>query len=440
MFTIISSLFDHIGFNEQVSIYLTAFVIIAILIGISVLANMLAKRVIVGSIHRMLNTRQNVIAQALLNYNVFHRLSHIAPILVIYYGVESAFDGGGEQWVDLIAFTKKLSLIYITAMTAFILDACLNAGSRVYRSFEISKEISIRSYVQVVKIFIYTVAAISSVSILLDKNPGYFIGGLGAMTAVIMLVFKDTILGLVASFQLSANQLVRPGDWIEMPNYKADGDVLDISLTTVRVQNWDKTITSIPTYALVNDSFKNWRGMSESGGRRIKRHISIDMNSVKFCDPEMIDRLRKIQLLSNHIETKLSEIAAYNEAQGIDPRSPVNGRQLTNLGVFRAYLESYLRNHPKVHQDLTFLVRQLQPNEKGIPLEVYIFLNDQRWANYEGIQADIFDHILAVIPEFELHVFQNLSGADLRSNLAHHDNIKAFPAHYDLPREARPSS
>jgi miniconductance mechanosensitive channel len=228
-------------------------------------------------------------------------------------------------------------------------------------------------------------------------------------------VFKDSILGLVASFQVSANDMVRIGDWIEMPNYGADGDVIDISLNTVKVQNWDKTISTIPTYALVSDPVKNWRGMAESGGRRIQRAIHIDMHTVKFCTEEMLDRFEKFEHLSDYLAPRRREVADFNREHNVDTSQSVNGRRLTNLGTFRAYVSGYLRHHPKIHRDLTFLVRQLQPNDKGIPIEIYVFSNDQEWANYEALQADIFDHIIAAVPAFDLAVFQSPTGRDVRA-------------------------
>jgi len=234
------------------------------------------------------------------------------------------------------------------------------------------------------------------------------------MTAVLILVFKDSILGLVAGIQLSANDMVRIGDWIEMPEFGADGDVTDVTLNTVKVQNWDKTITTIPAYALISDSFKNWRGMSESGGRRIKRSISIDMDSIKFCTPEMLERFESFGAISEYINTKRAEIEAFNATLDTDISVVVNRRNLTNVGTFRAYVEFYLRSHPNIHHGMTFLVRQLPPDEHGLPIEIYVFSSDQDWINYEGIQADIFDHMLAVIPMFDLAVFQSPSGSDSR--------------------------
>jgi miniconductance mechanosensitive channel len=264
-------------------------------------------------------------------------------------------------------------------------------------------------------IIVYGIAIILILSILLGRSPKYLFTGLGALAAVLILVFKDTILGFVASIQLTANNMVRIGDWISMPKHNADGTVTEITLNTVKVQNWDKTISTIPTYALVSDSFGNWRGMEESGGRRIKRHINLDMQSVKFCTPEMLEEFNKITCLKDYINDRQVEISKYNESNKIDNSVIVNGRRMTNLGTFRRYLEFYLRNHPMIHDNMTFLIRHLQPTEKGIPLEIYVFSKDQRWANYESIQADIFDHILAVIPHFHLRVFQNPSGEDFKA-------------------------
>ncbi|MGB7453231.1 MAG: mechanosensitive ion channel domain-containing protein, partial [Lysobacterales bacterium] len=238
--------------------------------------------------------------------------------------------------------------------------------------------------------------------------------GIGALTAVLMLIFRDAILGFVAGIQLAANKMISNGDWIEMPKYGADGDVMEVTLTTVKVQNWDKTITTIPTYALISESFKNWRGMQDSGGRRIKRSINIDMNSIRFCNEEMLNRFGKIQYISEYIDTKKHELEAFNKATKVDNASLANGRRMTNVGTFRAYVEAYLQNHPMINLQMTFLVRQLQPTEYGLPIEIYVFSKDQVWANYETIQADIFDHILAVIPEFDLRVYQNPTGSDFR--------------------------
>ena len=300
----------------------------------------------------------------------------------------------------------------------------INTVEEIYQSFRASKQIPIKGFIQITKIALYFFTTVFVVSILLNKTPLFLLSGIGALTAVLMLVFKDAILGFVAGIQLSANSMVAHGDWIEMPKYGADGDVLEVTLTTVKVQNWDKTITTIPTYALISESFKNWRGMQQSGGRRIKRAVNIDMNSIRFCDEEMLGRFGKIQYISEYIDTKKAELEAFNSAENVDNASLANGRRMTNVGTFRAYVQAYLLNHPMINKDMTFLVRQLKPTEFGLPIEIYVFSKDQVWANYEAIQADIFDHILAVLPEFDLRVYQNPTGSDFSALASNNRDIR----------------
>lgn len=371
------------------------------------ISNMLLKRVISRAVKRSKTNWDDIMLQE----GVFNRLAHLAPAFVIYYAA-SFINTDLER---LIGFVQSATMVYVLLMVLLVADSLMNGLHRIYQQLPMSRGRSIKGYVQLVKIIIYFAVIISVFSILLNKPLYNILTGLGALAAVLMFVFKDTILGFVASIQLAANKMVNVGDWIEMPKYHADGDVIDITLNTVKVQNWDKTIATIPTYALVSDSFINWRGMKESGGRRIKRSVRIDIKSIKFCSPGLIHKLKRINYLKGYIQQKLDELEAYNSENNIDNSVLVNGRRMTNLGVFRKYIEFYLRNHPKIHQDMTFLVRQLQPDDKGIPLEIYVFTNDQVWANYESIQADIFDHVLAVIPEFELQVFQRPSGADVQA-------------------------
>lgn len=348
---------------------------------------------------------------ALIEHRVLHRLAHLAPGLVIYRLAPIALEEHGR----LAAMAGTGATIYILLVGALVADAFLSAALDIYRSTDSSREISIKSLVQFLKVILYFVVGLFALSVLLGKSPDYLLGGLTAITAVLLLIFRDAILGLVAGIQLTVNRMISRGDWIEMPKYGADGDVLDVSLTTVKVQNWDKTITTIPTYALISESFKNWRGMQESGGRRIKRSVYIDISTVKFCDGEMLERFARIQYITAHIERKKRELAEYNEVNKVDLTNLVNGRRMTNLGTFRAYVTAYLKNHPQINQDMTFLVRQLAPTEQGLPIEIYVFCKDIVWANYEAIQADIFDHILAIVPEFDLRVFQEPTGADFRA-------------------------
>jgi miniconductance mechanosensitive channel len=345
----------------------------------------------------------------ILKHGVVDHLLRLVPALVLQLLVTIPLSGLPE----VASLVRTAIHIYMLVVTILVLDALLNAALEIYRRYPVSERFSLRAIVQVAKIIIYFVFGIIILSLLLNRSPLAFLGGLGALSAVLLLIFKDAILGFVAGIQLTGNNMVRRGDWIQMPKYGADGDVLEITLTTVKVQNWDKTITTVPTYALISDAFKNWRGMEESGGRRIKRSIAIDMTTVKICDQAMIERFRKFAYISDYIEQKQTELAKWNVEHGVGDDELINGRRLTNLGTFRAYVVAYLRQHPMVHQDMTFLVRQLQPTEKGVPIEIYVFSKDQRWVHYEDIQSDIFDHIIAVVPEFGLRVFQQPTGQDV---------------------------
>jgi miniconductance mechanosensitive channel len=346
----------------------------------------------------------------LVKHRVFIRMSHLAPALVIYRLAAVFFSSEMGGWSGALQTGAKL---YMALMGWFVVSAFLNAVVEIYGTFTFARHIPIRSFIQVAKTLVAIAIGILVLSVLLNKDPSKLLAGMGAMTAILMLVFKDSILGLVAGIQLSANRMIRIGDWIEMPKYGADGDVIDISLTTVKVQNWDKTISTIPAYALIGDSFKNWRGMEESGGRRIKRNLYIDMNSIKLCDQAMLDRFKRFQHITEYIEGKQDEIERHNSSEHIDTHELINSRRLTNIGTFRAYIEAYLRNHPMINLDMTLLVRHLDPTSRGLPIQIYTFCRDQAWANYEAIQADIFDHLLAVLPEFGLRVYQEPSGLDI---------------------------
>ena len=346
----------------------------------------------------------------LFEHRAFHRGAHIAGALVLYAFVPAVF----ANWPTLEAIIRNVVQAYLVLATLLAITGALRATLDVYQDNHPESRVPMRVLVQATTIAIWFVGLIIIVAILIDQSPTVLLGGLGAMTAVLAIVYKDALLGFVAGIQIASNDLLRKGDWIEMPEYDADGYVTQIGLTTIKVQNWDKTITSIPSYAIISDSFKNWRGMSESGGRRIKRAIQIDMNSVQFCTQDMIDRFRKIDDLKGYIDEKQEELHDWNAERNIDDSVLVNGRRMTNLGTFRAYLVSYLRNHPMINQDMTFLVRQLRPTADGLPIEIYVFSADKRWAAYEDIQSDIFDHILAVIPQFDLRVFQHPSGKDVQ--------------------------
>jgi miniconductance mechanosensitive channel len=375
---------------------------------LSLVADLLTKRILLAILTRIIRRTKTNWDDALLERKVLHRLAHLAPAMVISITAPIVFR---DMDMTLLIIGKLVS-IYAALVSLSALFAFLDATLDIYRSFEMSRNRPIKGYLQVVKIVLGIAVGIFIFSALMNRSPLVLLGGLGAMTAVLLLIFKDTILGFVASIQLTGNDMVRLGDWISMPKYGADGDVIDLTLTTVKVQNWDKTITTIPTYALVSQSFQNWRGMDESGGRRIKRAVNIDMSSIAFLKPEEITHFHGYKLISGYVETKEKEITDWNSAQNVSDTEQINGRRMTNIGTFRAYVTEYLRSHPLVKQDMTCMVRQLKPGENGLPIEIYAFSSDQRWVQYEGIQGDIFDHILAVLPEFGLRVFQNPTGAD----------------------------
>jgi miniconductance mechanosensitive channel len=397
------------GLSEALLVLIENVTIIVVTIGLAFLADFVVKKILVGTITRLVKKSKNEWDDIFVERKVFNRLAHLAPALVIYYALQYIFDAP-----KLVEFLGNLTQSYMVIIVLLVVDAIINALHEIYHRLPISEGRNIKGFIQVVKIIFYFVAIIFVIAIFSDKTPTALMASLGALAAVFMFVFKDTILGFVASIQLSANKMVNVGDWISMPKYNADGDVIDINLTSVKVQNWDKTIASVPTYALVSQSFNNWKGMEESGGRRIKRSINIDMNSVSFLDAAQIEKLRKFHLLKDYIDKKEKEITDFNTSLHLEEGTVTNGRKMTNLGTFRKYLEEYLQHHPMIHKDMTFLIRHLQPSDKGLPVEIYVFSKDQAWANYEAIQADIFDHVLAIIPEFDLRVFQNPTGTDFQ--------------------------
>lgn len=390
--------------------YLSTIIMILFITILCIIANFITKKVIIRIITKIVTRTKFTWDNMLLERKVFRRLSHIVPAIIIHF-FASAF----EPYDDLIQMGAN---VYIIIVALMVINGILNAINDIYQTYEISKTRPIKGYVQVVKIVVITLGFILVIANLMGKSPLILLSGIGALSAVFMLVFKDSLLGLVAGIQLTSNDMVRVGDWIEMPKYGADGDIIDISLVTVKVQNFDKTITTIPSYALISDSFINWRGMQTSGGRRIKRSLFIDSTSISFCTEEMIEKFKSIHYLADYITKREHEIEEYNIKHGIDRSNPVNGRALTNIGVFRAYISNYLQNHSGINQNMTLMVRQLAPTENGLPIEIYVFTNDVRWDVYETTQADIFDHLFAVAPEFGLRLFQNPSGHDFKSIVA----------------------
>jgi miniconductance mechanosensitive channel len=370
------------------------------------IANWLVKRILLRGLYRALRATALGQDRVLNDSKVIARLANIVPALILSLGVGLIVGLPAEA----VTVVRNVCGAYVVLTLALAISEVLSLVNTLYQRRPDAHLRPIKGYVQVLKIAVFAIAAILIIAALIDRSPLILLSGLGAMAAVLLLIFQDTLLSLVASVQISSNDIIRVGDWVEMPQLNADGDVIDIALHTVKVQNWDKTITTIPTKRFITDSFKNWRGMQESGGRRIKRCLQLDQNSVRFLDAEALEQLHRFDLIGDYLEQKRAELQQYNAGFG----DPLNGRQLTNLGTFRAYVERYLRNHPEVHPQMTLLVRHLQPGESGLPLEIYCFTNTVAWAQYERIQADIFDHLLAILPAFGLRVFQNPGGADFQ--------------------------
>ncbi len=375
------------------------------------LAYWLTRRLLISSLHRLAERSRTDIDDLLVKHGVFSALAYLVPLSVLYYG-----SGFVPQIKGPLT---KLVEILMAPIVALIFNRGLSVALELYNRLPFARRHPIRGYVQILKFLVWLAAGIVAVCTLLERSPWGLLSGLGALSAILLLIFRNTILSFVASVQIISQDLIRIGDWIEAPQFGADGEVIEMTLYNVLVQNWDKTIVSIPTYRLMEESFKNWRGMECSGGRRIKRHILVDQSSVKFVDEELLERLKRIYLLREYLEHKLREIEEYNRRTGLDPDlSPLNGRRLTNLGTFRIYIEEYLKAHPMIRKDMTLMVRHLQPTAEGLPLEIYCFVADTRWVPYEKVQADIFDHILAAAPEFDLRVFQKPTGFDLKEALS----------------------
>ena len=379
-----------------------------VLFVVSWLAYLLVRRVVLRAIRFLLIKSDNDWGNVLIENKVFSRLTNIVPALVVHVLSPVVFD----KLASLVAFIQGASKVYLVAALLFTLQALLSSVLDVYQRFEISKRIPIKGLTQAVMLVVSIIGGVFIISIIMGREVGALMAGLGAMFMGFLFVFKDAIMGLVAGIQIATNDTVRKGDWIEMKSHGVDGDVIDVSLTTVKVQNFDKTVVSIPASKLITESCRNWRGMKDSGGRRIKRPIRIDMRSIRFIDDELLEKFKRFDLLKDYLQSKLDEVNAHNQTTKIDLSELVNGRRLTNIGTFRAYIVAYLKNHPQIRQDRTFLIRQLEPGDNGLPIEIYIFTDTTIWAEYEAIQADIFDHLMAVIPEFGLAPFQNSTGIE----------------------------
>ncbi len=413
------NILSKIGLNDNISNFIAEAISFVTLILVSILIYYAVVYIIRKTLNVLIEKSPSKRDDILLKNKVFKRLCLLIPAYIIRYNIVAAIPSFPILSSTIILFTK----IYEVFVYSRVLDGILTTLNDIYDTYEISKSKPIKGFIQVLKTIIYIVCFLLIIAILTDKQLSNILIGLGTLSAVLMLVFKDPILGFVGGLQLTINDMLRIGDWIVMEKSKADGEVLEIGLTTVKVQNWDMTITTIPTYTLISDSFTNWRGMQNSGGRRIARSFVIDIDTVKFCTPEMLERYKKYQLVSNYIIEKEKEVEEYNKTHNIDESNLVNGRRQTNIGIFRAYLTEYLGNSPYINKDMTFMVRQLAPTEFGIPIQIYAFSSNKEWIKYENIQSDIFDHIFAVVPMFDLKIYQKPSSNTLE-NINNSGNIE----------------
>ncbi len=395
-------LFVSKGFSENVSEYLNVLIGVCVLSGAILIIDFLMKKVCVAIFKMYASKSKNTFDDYLVKNKTLDYLAHIVPLSIIIWVLPELFRAfpTAERYLEL------LFDIMVIVLVIWIVRSVLRTFRDFLKSLDSFKDKPIDSYIQVFMIFVWSIGAILIFSSITGKSIWTFLTALGAMSAVILLIFKDTILGFVASIQVAVNDTVRIGDWITMAKYGADGDVIEINLSSVKVQNFDKTITTIPTYHLTSESFRNWRGMMDSGGRRIKRSLLIKTSSISFLSEEDIAKLQKIELIKEYLEKAQSDIDQFNKDHNINKSILINGRNLSNMGVFRVYVESYLENHPYINQDMTIMSRQLEPSAEGTPLEIYAFSNDKVWKNYEKIMADIFDHLLSAIPYFNLEVFE----------------------------------
>jgi miniconductance mechanosensitive channel len=385
---------------------------------LSYVVYLIVKKILIVGVHKIIKKTKTELDDILLKDEILKRIAYVAPALVIFQFLYII-----PELEDLL---KKFTGSVILVIFLLIFGSLINAANELYEKSRSYERRPIKGYLQIAKIIVYILGGVAIIGLLTGQQPWAVVTGIGAFTAILILIFKDTILSFVASIHISAYDLVRVGDWIEVPQYNADGDVLDVALHTIKVQNFDKTIVVFPTYKLLEGSFKNWRGMQTAGGRRIKRSIYIDLASVKFCDKEMIEKFKKIHLIKDYVVKKEMEIEEDNKRKNIDTAIIVNGRRMTNIGTFREYLKAYLRNREDINTGFTFIVRQLTPGPSGIPIEIYVFASTINWVEYEEVQANIFDHIFAVIPEFGLSIFQNPSGKDFKSFVVSPENNEKF--------------
>jgi miniconductance mechanosensitive channel len=376
----------------------------------AIIADRIAKFILLGLVRRFARSTAVAWDDILVEHKVFERVVHLLPAIIIFWGIDLIPDISDGA----VAVIRNVMLGYMVLMLTMALSSSLTAANDIYGRTEMARDRPLKGFVQLVQLIVWILGGIMIVAAILDRSPVLLLSGFGAMTAVLLLIFKDTIMSLVASVQITAQDMVRVGDWIEMPQYGADGDVIDVQLHTIKVQNWDKTIVTVPTHKLVSESVKNWRGMTQAGGRRIKRSLHIDISTIRFQSDAEVAKFRRLALLVDYIDKKKKELADYNAGLAQEVDAEVNHRRLTNVGTFRAYAYNYLKNHPSVRDDMTLLVRQLDSGPDGLPIEIYCISDTTVWGEYEDIQSDIFDHLFAIVPEFDLKIYQRPAGTDFK--------------------------
>lgn len=410
----IEAILMQFGLEDEQLIIVRLVLFIVFLSCISALAFIITKKLIIYYIYKLFKKSKASWDDLIADRGVLNNIAHLIPAFIVRVFLPQIF----ADYDSVLPLVYKITDIYVVIVSLTILLAMCRAAEHILATHKSFEDKPTASYFQLVRIVLYIVAFILVLSLMLGRSPVYFLSAFGAMTAIILLIFKDTILGLVASIQMSVNDMVRVGDWVEMPKFNADGDVIAINLNTVKVQNWDRTITTIPTYYFITDSFKNWRGMVQSGGRRIKRSLYINTFSVAFIAPKKREELKKIELIREYVESRQKEIEEYNMQNNCDTSVLINGRRMTNIGVFRKYIENYLKHHPKIKQDMIMMVRQLAPEGRGIPMEIYCFTDTTQWVEYESIQSDIFDHLFSAAEYFDLDFFQEPGGKDILAGLS----------------------
>lgn len=404
MFKFLENILVDAGVKAATAQYAVEVTLLVLLLIVAVISKMITDKIFKTTLSRTIRHKKYKWHNILVRSKFFRRLSHFVPIAILY--------SASPFFITYGATMRNVLNFYILFVIMMLIDSFLTALNDVYNTLAISKKRPIKGLIQIAKIAIYCVVIVVVIAHLLGQSPAVVLGSVGAFTAILMLIFKDPIVGFVSGVQIAANDMVRIGDWVEMPKYDANGEVIDISLTTIKVENFDNTITTVPTYAFISDSFKNWRRMQERGGRRIKRSILIDINSIKFCTPELLEKFKEIDFVADYVISMEQQLEEYNKQHDVSFDELFNGIHLTNIGVFRIYLQNYLNHNEFIHQDMAKIVRQLDPEENGLPLEIYTFSTLTEWADYEKIQSDLFDHIIAIAPEFDLRIYQSPSSSD----------------------------